>query len=197
MAADFNIPTNHSSLLIYSPLSSFLSFSLSFPFSLLTLQKYILSLHPLLNLHPILSFLPSVALIRSYWFSLRVVHVLVPVTQPTHSSRNGPQNREHVGWKAHCFVDYATVEIHIRVKLSFGKVRIIENDFLQIKSYLNKALFSCHFKHILSNTLDNFCTGIIVLIHRMTKSIQLFLIVLDILNKLMNIPAFLYLLQHV
>lgn len=53
-----------------------------------------------------------------------VIEEFIPMGEPSDNSRNHEQDWEHVSWESHSFIDNATVEIDIRIKLSFNKILI-------------------------------------------------------------------------
>jgi len=61
-------------------------------------------------------------------FVLRVVHEFTPVSQPADHSWNHEKDWEHVCREAHGLVDDSTVEIDIRIKLSFNEIGVRKSD---------------------------------------------------------------------
>src|SRR4051812_9670609 len=61
---------------------------------------------------------PDVDLPRSRDLLLLVEQHFLPLRQPTGHSRDGEQNGEEVGWKAHGSIDQSGVEVDIRIELS-------------------------------------------------------------------------------
>lgn len=129
-------------------------------------------LWPLVKGHEVSGAMTDVVLTRPHNLVLRVVHELVPVSQPTNSSGNHEKNGEHVSGEAHSFIDDSTVEINIGVEFSLHKVRIAERNFFEFDCDFNKFFLASDLEHIVRYFLDNLCSRVVALVNPMSKSVQ-------------------------
>lgn len=137
-----------------------------------------------------------VVLPRTHNLVLRIVQELVPVSQPPHHPRDHEEHWEHVSRESHRAVNDTAVEVHVRVKLTLDEVGIGKGNTLQLHCDFDQLFLSSDLEHLLSDTLDDLGSGIVVFVDTMTESVEQAFLVLDVLDELRDVGFLADRLQH-
>ena len=140
--------------------------------------------------------MPGVVLPGPHNLVLGVIEELIPMSQPSDSSRNHEKHGEHVSGESHSLVDDSTVEIDVRVQLPLNEVGVTQSNSLQLYCNLNQLLLSSNLEHLLRDLLHNLSPRVVVLVDSMSESVKQSLLVLHIFNELWDIGLLPNLLQH-
>ena len=98
--------------------------------------------------------------------------------EPADHSGDHEEHWEHVGGEAHGFVNDSTVEIDVRVELSFNKVLVAEGNLFEFNGDLDQIFLSSHFEDFMSHSFDDLGSRIVTLVDSVAESIQQLLLVL-------------------
>lgn len=90
------------------------------------------SLRPLLDRYVVSSIVTNIVLSWPDNFVFGIIKELVPMSKPSHHSRDHEEHWEHIGWESHSFIDDSTVKVHIRIEFSLDEIRIAQCDSFQL-----------------------------------------------------------------
>ena len=155
-----------------------------------------ISLCSLVYGYEVTSVMSDVVLSRSNDLVFGVIEEFAPMGKPAYNSRNHEKDWEHIGGESHCLVNNSAIEVNVGVKFSFNEILVAKSDLFQFHCNFDKLFFACDFENFVSNSLDNFSSGVIAFVYSMSESVQQFFSVFNILNELRNILLLTDLLQH-
>src|SRR5207244_832596 len=115
---------------------------------------------------------PEIDLARTGDFLVAVLEHLDPLREPARGARNGEQHREHIYRQAHRLIDYAGVEVHIRIELTLDEVFIFERDPFQLERDVEQWIFSGDLENFVGYLLDYLRARVVVLINAVPESHQ-------------------------
>ena len=115
------------------------------------------------------------------------------MSQPARDSGNGKQDWEHVCREPHCLVDETRIEVHVGVQLPRHKVVVTEGSPLELHCLFNERLATSDGKDFLGDPLHDPGPRVVGAVHSVTEPHESLLLVLDSLDKLVNVA---HLLEH-
>mmetsp|Transcript_1482 Transcript_1482/g.5242 ORF Transcript_1482/g.5242 Transcript_1482/m.5242 type:complete len:298 (-) Transcript_1482:394-1287(-) len=138
----------------------------------------------------------SVDLARAKYARTLVLHLLLPVREPSCGAGDGEEDREHVGREAHCLVDEARVEVHVGEELARGKVLVRQRLSLQLRRHFHELVAAQQLEHLLAEFADDLGARVVGLVEAVTEAHEAAAFRLDVLEELRHIVGTADLGQH-
>ena len=89
---------------------------------------------------------------------------------PASDSRYHKQHWKHICGETHCSVNNSSIKIDVRIEFSFAEVGVCQRNLLKLNGDFYKRLFTGDFKHLESNALNDFGSGVIVFVDSVAES---------------------------
>ncbi len=118
---------------------------------------------------------------------------------PANSTRQGKDDGEHAGRNADGLEDDARVEVHVRIQVALGEVRIVEGNLFQLHGQIQLWIVDTQLaQHLVAGLLHDLCARVEVLVDAMPEAHQLerIVLVLGLRQEFLDVRYVADLVQH-